>query len=197
MMSPYDRDRAPQPLDRRSALRRLGALVLGLGLSGCSRGFVLGLLYPEVDGLDPGAQNRLLTAFAITVVPGFEAPERVAGLLQDPTLPFADFHDALAADLTRRTRSHSGHTAFDRLAQPQRTAIVTDGLEAGGIPARIYHAAVLFTQAAVYGGLASDDGSCSITGFEGPFRFRGYAAQTYPDPERFLPVPASADGNPW
>lgn len=197
MESNYQEYRGPQLIGRRSALQRLGAIALGLGAGGCSRGFVLRTIYPEARALDAIATESLLAAFVTTVVPEVDSPERVVRLMQDPTLPFAAFSQVLAADLVRRTREQVGHAAFDRLDLERRTAVITDGLEGGGIPSRIYNGAVLFTQAAVYGGLASGDGSCAITGFEGRFQFRGYAEQTYPDPERFLPAPVSADGNPW
>lgn len=187
----------PQAMGRRSALHRLGAIALGLCATGCSRGFVLGILYPEADALDDGALDALLTTFVATVVPDTDAPERVARLMRDPSLPFAEFAPVLAADLVRRTREAVGHGAFQRLDLRRRTTIVTAGVGGGGVAGRIYGGAVLFAQAAVYAGLASTDGSCAITGFEGRFRFRGYAEQTYPDPERFLPTPVSADGNPW
>jgi hypothetical protein len=184
-------------MDRRSALRRLGAIAAGLCASGCSRGFVLGVIYPEAAEFDQATVDRLLEAFVTTIVPEADRPAQVARLLRDPTLPFAELAGPLAADLARRTSARVGHGDFDRLALPMRTAVVAEGIDGGGIPSRIYQGAVLFTQAAVYSGLACDDGSCSITGFEGPFRFRGHAEQTYPDPDHFLPAPVSPDGNPW
>jgi hypothetical protein len=184
-------------MGRRAALQRLGAVALGLCTAGCSRAFVLRTIYPEAGELDPSAMDALLAAFVTTIVPEVDTPDRVVRLMHDPALPFAPFSGALAVDLARRTRTHVGHAAFDQLDLERRTAIVAAGLEGGGIPGRIYNGAALFTQAAVYGGLASADGSCAITGFDGRFRFRGFAEQTYPDPETFLPAPVSADGNPW
>jgi hypothetical protein len=196
MAATSEHERAPRTIGRRAALRRLGGVALAIGTSGCAREFVLHAIYPEAGGIDADEITRLLTAFVDTIVPGAERPERIAGLMGDRALPFAPFCGALAADLSRRTQSRIGQASFDRLPRAERTAVVVEALAGGGIPARIYNGAVLFAQAAVYAGLASDDGSCAITGFEGPFRFRGYAAQTYPDPENFLPAPKSADGNP-
>jgi hypothetical protein len=184
-------------MGRRAALRRMGGVALGLCTSGCSREFILRSIYPESGALDVGVVTGYLAAFVEAVVPGVQAPARVAFLMQDPGLPFAPFSSVLAADLARRARGGGSVIDFARLTHAQRTTIVAEALSGGGIPARIYNGAVLFAQAAVHGGLGSDDGSCAITGFEGPFRFRGFAEQTYPDPEQFLPVPASADGNPW
>lgn len=182
---------------RRAALQQMGGIAVALCTSACSRSLVLQTIYPETRALEDDAVEALLAAFVDTVVPGVAAPERVARLMQDPALPFEPYSKVLAAELARRARASGARAAFDRLPLEQRTAIVADGLDGGGIPSRVFNGGVLFAQAAVYGGLTSDDGSCSITGFEGPFRFRGYAAQTYPDPERFLPASVSTDGNPW
>jgi len=184
-------------LDRRTALRWMGGIALGLCTSGCSRSFVLRTIYPESGALGPDDVTRLLAAFVATVVPGAEGTERIALLMQDPALPFGPYARALAADLTRRARVLQPDGGFDRLPAPERTAIVAQALAGGGIPARIVGGGVLFAQAGVYGGLGSEDGSCGIIGFEGRFRFRGFAEQTYPNPEAYLPEPVSTDGNPW
>jgi hypothetical protein len=184
-------------IGRRAALTRLGAILLAAGTAGCSRDMLLGLVYPEAGGLEPDAVGRSLTALVATIVPEFAAPGRIARLFTDPSLPMAEFHHALVADLGRRTRQRVGHDRFDRLSHHDRVAVVTDGLAAGGIPGRLYNGAVLFTQVMVYAGLGSDDGSCPLIGFEGRFRYRGPAAQTYPDPERFLARVLTPDGNPW
>jgi len=184
-------------MDRRTALQRLGAAVLVLTSSGCSRSFFLRAAYPESVRIDDATVTATLAAFVLTVVPGVEDPERVAQLMQDPALPFGPFSRALTADLASRAAQRRAVEGFAGLPATQRTAIVAEGLEAGGIPARLYNGAVLFAQAAVYGGLASHDGSCAITGSEGAFRFRGMAAQTYPNPDAFLPEAVSHDGNPW
>lgn len=184
-------------LDRRAALQRLGAAVLVLTSSGCSRSFFLRAAYPESGRIDDATVTASLAAFADTVVPGVEDPDRVAVLMRDPDLPFGPFSRALAADLAARAAARRAGAGFAGLPATERAAVVADGLNGGGIPSRLYNGAVLFAQAAVYGGLASPDGSCAITGSEGAFRFRGLAAQTYPNPEAFLPPPVSSDGNPW
>jgi hypothetical protein len=188
---------SPPAMGRRAALRRLGAILLAAGTAGCTRDMILGIVYPEAGGLEPDSVRARLTAFVATVVPELAAPERIARLFQDPSLPMAEFNHVLVADLERRTRERAGHDRFDRLAPRERAAVVTEGLAAGGIPGRLYNGAVLFTQVMVYAGLGSDDGSCALIGFEGPFHFRGRAAQTYPDPQRFLARAITPDGNPW
>lgn len=191
------RSDAPRMVGRRAALQQIGGIAVALCTSACSRSFVLKTIYPESRKLEGDDLEALLAAFVDTVVPGVEAPERVARLMRDPELPFEPYSKVLAAELARRAGATGDTTPFDRLSIERRTAIVAEVLDGGGIPGRIFNGGVLFAQAAVYGGLTSDDGSCSIIGFEGPFRFRGYAEQTYPDPERFLPASVSTDGNPW
>lgn len=197
MGSNRDRPTGRTMLGRRAALKRLAGAALAVCTAGCSRGMLLGMLYPEAGALAEDDVSASLTAFVDTVVPGVTRPARIAALMQDPGLPFAEFGRPMAADLARRAALLGGSARFEDLTRAQRTALVREAIEGGGVSARICNGAVLFAQAAVYGGLASDDGSCGITGFEGPFRFRGYAEQTYPDPERFLPPPTSSDGNPW
>jgi hypothetical protein len=184
-------------MGRRAALGRLAAVVVGAGTVGCTRASILRAMYPEVGRLEADDVRRILTAFVTTVVPESTEPERVERLFEDPSLPMAEFHQVLAADLARRTRARTGHDHFDRLTPQERTAVVADGLAAGGTASRLYNGGVLFTQVMVYAGLCSDDGSCSLIDFEGQFRFRGYAAQTYPDPEHFLARAVTPDGNPW
>jgi len=188
---------ATSAIGRRAALGRLAAILVGAGTMGCTRAAILRAMYPEVGRLDEDGISRILTAFVATVVPESKAPERVERLFEDPSLPMAEFHQVLAADLSRRTRARAGHGSFDRLMLAERTAVIADGLAAGGTAGRLYNGGVLFTQVMVYAGLCSDDGSCSLIDFEGPFRFRGYAAQTYPDPEHFLARAVTSDGNPW
>jgi hypothetical protein len=190
-------NRSPNAMDRRTALRRLGAILLAAGTAGCTRDMLLGIVYPEAGGLEPDSVGRTLTAFVATIVPEFAAPERIVPLFADPSLPMAQFHRVLAADLARRTRERAGHDRFDRLAPRERHVLVADGLTAGGIPGRLYNGAVLFTQVLVYGGLGSDDGSCPLAGFEGAFQFRGQTVQTYPDSVSFFARTVTSDGNPW
>jgi hypothetical protein len=187
----------PAGIGRRDAVRRLAAIALGLAASGCSRGALLRAIYPESARRARSATDAALAAFALTIVPELESPDRIVALMDDPALPFADIPPVLATDLDARAARLVGPGGFARLDPAQRAAVVAHGLAEGGVAGRIYHGAVLFVQAAVYGGMGSADGSCAITGFEGPFRFRGYAEQTYPDPETFLAPAATADGNPW
>lgn len=184
-------------MGRRAALGRLAGILVGAGTVGCTRASILRAMYPEVGRLEPNEVRRILTAFVTTVVPQASAPKRVERLFEDPSLPMAEFHQVLAADLSRRTRARAGHGHFDRLTPEERTAVVADGLAAGGTSSKLYNGGVLFIQVMVYGGLCSDDGSCSLIDFEGQFHFRGYAAQTYPDPDHFLSRAVTSDGNPW
>ncbi len=189
--------RPPHAIGRRAALRRVGAILLGVGATGCARDVVLHVLYPDAGNLDEDFVRRILTAFVATVVPECDAPSRIERLFADPSLPMADFHQVLAIDLVRRTRERAGHDRFDRLAPGERAAVIANGLAAGGIAGRLYNGAVLFSQVMIYAGFGTDDGSCPLIGFEGPFHFRGYAEQTYPDPERFFAPALTPDGNPW
>ena len=181
---------------RREAIHRLGAMVLGLAAAGCTPNFLVHSLYPEAPGLDEATVARTLEAFIATVLPDADEPGRVAKLFVDPALRFAPYCPVLVADLHRRARESSGKARFDLLPGAERVDIVRRALAEGGSAARLYTGGIFLAQVAYYGGLWHERGACPSIGFEGPYVFAGFAALTYPEPERFLPAATTLDGNP-
>ncbi len=186
---------SPSPLSRREALRQLGAVVAGLAAA-CTPLRVVLHDYPRDFETDPALLDRVLRAFATTVIPGADpdAPNLVRAL-GDPALPFAAYRAFFASDLSRRTADRFGEPAFERLSLECRTAVVTDALSADATTKKLYTGAIFLTQASYYAGIYDDAAGCSLIGFEGTYRFRGFDAFTYPDPERFLAAATTRDGN--
>lgn len=188
------REQFPSPIARREALRRLGALTAGLA-SACTPLRIVLHDYPSAFD-EEAASERVLRAFALTVIP--EADPHDPNLLRafrDADLRFAPFRGFFVSDLCRRSAVRTGAAAFDRLSQAERLAVVQEGLAADGTTQRLYNGAILVVQASYYGGIYDDTRGCALIDFEGAYQFRGIAAVTYPDPERFLSWPLTADGN--
>lgn len=184
-------------VNRRQVLGRLGVLAAGLTAVACTPLRIVMHIYPEDFDQQPELVDRILGAFARTVIPGVEgAAARVVRAYHDPTFPLGSFTSFLAADLCRRSAACYGTDAFDRLGLTERTRLVQDVLAEGGTAARLYGGAVFLAQVAFYGGIYDDDEGCPAIGFEGRYRFRGIDATTYPEPERFLARQLTRDGNP-
>jgi hypothetical protein len=151
---------------------------------------------PESLGSERGADQRVLRAFVTTVVPGVDpADPHLIHHFSDEFYAFAPFRDYFAEDLRNRTERRF-RTTFDSASSAQRTAVVQEGLREV-VPAtrKLYTGAVFLTQVAIFGAIYDDAGGCPLIGFEGPYRFRGIAATSFPDPESFLARPATPDGN--
>lgn len=182
------------PIARREALRRLGVLTAGLA-SACTPLRIVLHDYPSAFD-EQDASEQVLRAFVLTVIP--EADARDPNLLRafrDPDLRFAPYRGFFVSDLCRRSAARTGGAAFDRLSQAERLAVVQDGLAADATIERLYRGAILLVQASYYASIYDDTRGCALIEFEGAYRFRGLAAVTYPDPERFLSWPLTADGN--
>ncbi|HKE92221.1 MAG TPA: hypothetical protein VKB45_17945 [Gemmatimonadales bacterium] len=178
---------------RREALRRLGALTVGLA-SACTPVRILLHDYPSAFDGDEASQ-RVLRAFFLTVIP--EADARDPNLLRafhDPDLRFAPYRGFFVSDLCQRAAARTG-SAFDHLNQSERLAVVQEGLAADATTQRLYSGAILVVQASYYGGIYDDKRGCALIDFEGAYQFRGLETITYPDPGRFLSWPLTADGN--
>ena len=187
-------NRNPAHIDRRAVLGRLFQLSVALTAAGCTPVRYVLHLYPETfDGTDAG--DRVLAAFAHTVIPGLPWDARAFRALKDETLPFHRFAGFLAADLDQRARR-----AFDQdfvsLAPPRRTEVVAQGLGRGGTTGQLYAGAVFLTQLACYAGIYDEAGGCPLIEFHGASGFRGLEATTFRNPERFFAEPATEDGNP-
>lgn len=185
------------PLDRRAALRRLAIAGVGLAAVGCTPMRVVLHLYPEDFDESPELTRLILAAFVTAVIPGADAHEpHLTRALTDPAFPLARCAEYLAADLCKRSAGQFGTARFDALDTAQRTEVIKAGLAEGGTTARIYGGAIFLTQIAYYAGIYEDTRGCPLIGWEGRYQFRGIAATTYTNPQRFLARTVSADGNP-
>lgn len=188
------RHKSPIPLSRRAALRQLGVVVAGVAAA-CTPLRVVLHDYPRDFETDPALLDRVLRAFATTVIPEADptAPTLVRAF-SDPALPFAAYRAFFASDLSRRAVDRFGEP-FERLGLDRRTAVVSDGLSGDATTKKLYTGAIFLTQASYYAGIYDDAAGCPLIGFEGAYRFRGLDAFTYPDPDRFLAATATRDGN--
>ncbi|HXJ31722.1 MAG TPA: hypothetical protein VNG35_13840 [Gemmatimonadales bacterium] len=184
---------AQTSIARREALRRLGVLTAGLA-SACTPLRIVLHDYPSVfDGED--ASERVLRAFVLTVIPEADAEDpNLLRAFRDSDLRFAPYRGFFVSDLCQRAAARTGES-FDRLSQAERLAVVQEGLAADATTERLYTGAILMAQASYYGGIYDDTRGCALIEFEGAYQFRGLAAVTYPDPERFLSWPLTANGN--
>jgi hypothetical protein len=182
-------------ISRRETLRRIGAAMLTMAATGCGRTFVARALYPEADALSGPEVDRVLQAFALTVVPGAEDPAAIARAFADPTLKLAPYRRVLVAELNRHAQGQRA-ASFDRLDETQRTALVQAGLASGGISGRVLNGAVFLAQVVYYGGLWNSASACPRIGFDGPYVDAGPASLSYPDAASYLPASLTTDGNP-
>lgn len=188
--------RKPTLLSRREALRHVGALAAGVAAA-CTPLRIVLHDYPERFESDADLQERVLLAFATTVIPEADpgAPH-LTRAFADPAYPFAVYRAYFVSDLSRRGAERFGEPSFDRLNHSQRTAVISDGLRADATTRKVYTGAIYLLQISYYAGIYDALSGCALIGFEGVYRFRGAEAITYPDPERFLAAARTADGNP-
>lgn len=185
---------ADAAIARREALRRLGVLTAGLAAA-CTPLRVVLHDYPSAFDTRE-ATERVLRAFVLTVIPEADARDpNLVRAFSDADLRFAPYRGFFVSDLCRRSAARTGDAAFDRLSQADRVAVVQEGLAADATTARLYSGAILVAQASYYAGIYDDAHGCPLIDFEGAYRFRGLAALTYPDPDRFLSWSLTPDGN--
>ena len=181
-------------MDRRELLGRLFQLSVVAAVAGCTPVRYVLHLYPETyDGTDAG--DRVLAAFAHTVIPGLPWDASAFRALTDEQLPFHRFAGFLAADLDARAQRTFGQ-GFVSLSPPHRTRVVADGLECGGTTGQLYAGAVFLTQIACYAGIYNDTGGCPLIDFHGASGLQSLEATTFSNPETFLAETATVDGNP-
>jgi hypothetical protein len=186
----------PARITRREALARIGAAAAGL-TAACSPAQVLMKLNPGELDIDLSRVERNLRAFALTIVPAASPSDpALVRPFYDANYPLAQFRGLFAADLARRARARSGVAQLDHLPRDEREAIVREGLHGDPVMRRLYTGAVFMVQLAVLGGIYSESAEVPLLGFEGQYQFRGIAAITYPDPQRFLAPELSLNGNP-
>lgn len=180
--------RTEQSLTRRQVLAVLaGAGTIALG--GCAPLARFAVPRPRISELD-----RVLQSFVATVVPGSGDSPDLIRAFADPFYSFAEWRPWLGADLCRRA-SRCGQPSFDLLPPSQRTGIIAAGLTGDPVTQRVYTGAVFLAQISAYIPLYDERGPSPLLKYDGPHRFRGLAAVTYPNPERFLAASLTCDGN--
>lgn len=191
-------DRRRPDLSRRGFVRLLGvAGIACAGTAGCTPLRIVLKLYPSQFDTDPELLDGTLRAFVLTVVPGLpEDSRRLTRHFYDDSFRLAKHRGFLAADLCERAGRIAGHDSFAGLPYEQRSKVIRDGLEAGGVTTKLYSGAVHLTQIACFSSMYDDEAGCSVIDFEGRFNPARMAETTYPDPRRFLAANLTAAGNP-
>jgi hypothetical protein len=179
-------------MERRDAVRYLAWILAGAATQACTPLRIVTRSFPAEFKNNPELVGRTLRAFVAAVIPGVDPRSDPARALLDRRYPFAAYAAFFASDLSRRAERRYGTPDFAALALEQRTAIVEDGLAAGGTTGKLYRGAIYLTQVSIYAGIYDDDSGCALIDFPG--RYRGEAI-SYADPESFLPAPLTAGGN--
>ena len=100
--------------------RQMVGLLAAAGLAGCTPARILLQAYPEPFKQDDALNERILGAFADTIIPGAGDPDRnVLQVYRDEFYPFAKYHKYFASDLCRRAGRLCDTDHFDRL--PRKT----------------------------------------------------------------------------
>ena len=182
---------------RRWALRSIAGFGVGLAAAGCTPLSMVLKIYPKEFDKRARRVDRILRAFCTTVAPGARAADpNQSRVFYDDSYPLAAHRAFFAADLCDRGARVVGERQFEMLSLEDRERVVEHGRAQGGLITRLYAGAVFLTQIAIFAGIYDDETGCSLIEFEGRFRPRHLYETTYPEPERFLPSPVTANGNP-
>ena len=126
-----------------------------------------------------------------TVVPGVEAGPELTQVFHDKFYKMDKYHGFLASDLCRRS-GKMYDKSFEKLTNQQRTAVIQDGLDRGGVSCKLYTAAIYLTQITIYAGITNGDKGCDLIDFAGKYRYQNVS---YPNPERYLAKSITTTGN--
>lgn len=190
---------APRNLTRREAMRHMAIIASGLTASlsvGCTPLKIGFGAYPRRFDTDREIRDRVLRAFATTVIPGApaDAPNLIR-VLEDENYPLARFCGYLVADLCERSDRLFNYPLFSGLDATQRVAVVQNALGAHSTTRQVYEGAIFLTQIAFYAGIYDDTKGCELIDFRGSTGFVPFNEQTYPHPERYLARSLTVDGN--
>lgn len=184
-------------LSRREAVLRLAGALAAVGVAGCTPARIVLHLYPEMFDHDDALCQRVLAAFARTVVPSASAQDpNLTRAYSDPAFPLAKYRGYFASDLCQRAMRVGGARTFDQLDATQRRAVVAAAAADRGTTGRLYRGAIYLTQIALYAGIYDDVHGDPAIAFRGRYHLRPLSQTSYPDPSRFLPVAMTVDGNP-
>jgi len=192
-------DQSATSVSRREAVRRLAIVGTGLtvGLStGCTP-VRIGLgVYPRSYDTNPEIRDRVLRAFAATVIPGVEetAPDLIR-VFEDDYYPLARYTGYFVCDLCERSSRLFDMKLFSDLKPDQRVAVVQRALSSHKVVRQLYEGAIFLTQISCYAGIYDDRKGCELIDFHGASGFVPLADQTYPSQERYLASSLTADGN--
>lgn len=166
------------------------------GLVGCQP-LRIGLqAYPaEFKSDAAGIREATLESFVMLVVPGSSCAPATVRLMLDPWYGFAPYAGYFASELHRLAMRRHGHS-FAGLRRHQQHAIVTDGLSAGGLTARLFTGAVFLAQVTTLAGVHDDATGSPL------LQFPGAEAQSAAEPRECADAVAlrvlalTHDGNP-
>ena len=186
-------------ISRRQALRRVGVLGAGLGVTlaaGCTPLKIVLHAYPRRFDEDPLLVDRMLAALAETILPDTgQDPNELARPLRDERYELAEYRNYLASDLSDRSRRLYGTRSFEALGLPERERIVRDALSGDGITCKLYSGAIFLTQIAFFAGIYDDQEGCPLIEFDGQYRLRPLDELTYPDPHTYLTDAMTVSGS--
>ncbi len=100
------------------------------------------------------------------------------------------------ADLCKTSEKLFGTDRFERLNLAQRTRVMDHRQKSGGVTTQLYSGAILLTQITCYAGIYDDAKGCPLIDFPGRYRPMPLSETSHPQPERFLAVAITRDGNP-
>src|SRR2546428_14124573 len=146
-------------LTRRHLLQHLALITAGLAVA-CTPLKVLTSAYPQAFDDDAELTDRVLRAFALTVIPSAPASDPdLARAFTDPDLPFAPYAGFFASDLARRAGKRF-ETPFERLDGAPRAAGIRGAVAADGPTPKLYGGATLPGRGAVSRGLSRAKRGC-------------------------------------
>ena len=169
-----------------------------LGIASCSPLKAVFKAYPGKFDHDSDLDDRLLQAFAKTVVPGCDAKDPNAiRIYRDDILPFSQYLGFFTSDLAERSKRLFGTEQFETLSQSDREKVIRSGLEGDATISHLYRGAVLMAKASIYAGIYDDTYGCPHIDFHG--RNNGYSVEEicYPNARQYYAPSITRDGNPF
>jgi hypothetical protein len=180
---------------RRRALTVLLATAT-TGLVGCPP-LRIGLqAYPDEFKSDAaGTRGATLEAFVSVVVPGSSCAPATVRLMLDSWYGFAPYAGYFASELHRLAMRRHGQP-FAALRPQEQHGIITEGLEAGGLTARLYTGAVFLAQVTTLAGVHDDAIGSPLLQFPGATGNSEAEPRQCAGSDAFRVLALTHDGNP-